>query len=648
MVFTLNFTLFKCLNRASRLSILCFVALSVSSFAQKEVALSSPNGNIKLSFSKKQHPCLAYNLIVNTNKIIDFSPLGFEIDSIHQSEKWSIIKIHRKTVNTFWKPRWGKRAKVKEHYNEIIFELKNSNNQFKHYLNIEARAYDDGIAFRYVIPQKSSYASSSSKELTEFRFAQNYTSWFYNKEYPNIGPEKLMESDGIRLPPMTIKAENDLYFAIHEADLRFGEPLTLNAKRNSNTFTIHSKPGVLTQGYQSAWRVILIGKTAGSLIDSHLIELLNPDSVGDFSWVKPGVSVWDWRIDGAKIDGFTYGMNYESWVRMIDFAALNHIQSLILDANWYGPEHETDSNPLDYQKSQDVIKIIQYGKQKNVGVWLYLNDVGGRKYPIEKTLEQYSNWGASGIKYGFMNGTPQEKNEWTRKITALCAKNKLLCNFHDDPVHPYGQMRTYPNALTREFCHSQLDAHRVFIPKTFVTSVFVNMIAGPIDMDNGMFDLRQGNTTRIDENKPVPSTLVSEAARTLIVFSGVTVLPDIPEFYNKYPDLLKFISLQTMPWQESKTLSGEIGEYIVMARKSSKNVWLVGAANNETARTIDIPMSFLSSGNYKVTLIQDGENADYLTNREVFKVEKMTVTPTQKIKVRLAPGGGSCLIIKRI
>ena len=138
-----------------------------------------------------------------------------------------------------------------------------------------------------------------------------------------------------------------------------------------------------------------------------------------------------------------------------------------------------------------------------------------------------------------MRGNPEEKNHRTRLITELCAKNKLLCNFHDGPVHPYGQMRTWPNAVTREFCFAQLDSKRVFQPKTFVTSVFVNMLAGPIDMNNGFFDLRQGKTTRVDNPMECPSTLVAEAARTLITFSGATIIPDIPEFYQKYPELLR-------------------------------------------------------------------------------------------------------------
>jgi hypothetical protein len=187
-----------------------------------------------------------------------------------------------------------------------------------------------------------------------------------------------------------------------------------------------------------------------------------------------------------------------------------------------------DTDPVKGGKVEQVKAIIAYGKTRNVGVWLYLNDVGGRKFPLEETLKQYGEWGAAGVKYGFMNGSPEEKNRRTRLITGLCAKNKLLCDYHDYPVHPYGQMRTWPNAVTREFCQAQLDGHKVFQPQTFVTSVFVNMLSGPLDMNNGLADLTQAG--RVDHGVPVPSTLTAEVARTLIVFSGATVIPDLPEY----------------------------------------------------------------------------------------------------------------------
>jgi alpha-glucosidase len=315
----------------------------------------------------------------------------------------------------------------------------------------------------------------------------------------------------------------------------------------------------------------------------------------------------------------------------------------VLDANWYGPEFSKESDPLKGGKAMDVQNIIKYGKQKGVGVWLYLNDVGGKKFPIEKTLEQYGQWGASGVKYGFMAGNPEEKNIRTRMITELCAKNKLLVNFHDLPVHPYGQMRTWPNAVTREYCKAQLDGKEIFYPKTFVTSVFVNTIAGPVDMNNGMFDLRQGRTTRKDNNMEVPSTVVAEAARTLITFSGATIIPDIPEYYQKYPELLGFLSAQKMPWKESKTLAGEIGEYIVTMRQASDGVYLIGAATNEKERTLKIPMSFLPQGIFKAEIIEDGDTAHYLTNRESYKVMQKNITRKDTFNVKLAPGGGACI-----
>ena len=220
----------------------------------------------------------------------------------------------------------------------------------------------------------------------------------------------------------------------------------------------------------------------------------------------------------------------------------------------------------------------------------------------------------------------------------------MHCDYHDGPVHPYGQMRTYPNAVTREFCHSQLDAHRVFIPKTFVTTVFVNMLSGPIDMNNGVFGVQTG---RVDNPSAAPSTLVSEAARTLIVFSGATIIPDIPETYRKYPDLLAFIAAEQQPWLESKTLSGVIGEHIVMARQAADGTWLVGAATDEAARELDIPLAFLDKGSYEATIIQDGDDAHYQTKRESLKTEKRQVKSTDTIHVKLAPGGGACVLLKK-
>lgn len=621
----------------------CGGASASAAFTQK---LESPDKRLSVSVCQSEEGILSYSFSADGKPLIQESSLGFSSEKGGKipSTDWTASDVSSRSENAVWKPVWGKRSSVPDQFNELTINLTGKSAELPR-MQLVFRIYNDGVAFRYMVPSSETKMLSQVEEVTEYDFAGDYTAWFYNGERHNIGPKKLSECAGRFSPVMTVQVDENNFMALHEADLSLGAPLSLQSGKGEDSFSVSPQKRNLSPGEATAWRVVMYGKTPGAMVDSHLIELLNPAPAGDFSWVKPGVAVWDWRIDGAQIDGFTYSMSYPSWIRMVDFAAEQGLRHLVLDANWYGPEHEANSNPVENEKAQDVQRLLKYAKEKGVGVWLYLNDVGGRKYDIAKTLQQYGEWGASGVKYGFMSGSPEEKNAWTRRITELCAKNRLLVNFHDGPVHPYGQMRTWPNAVTREYCQAQLDAHRVFEPKTFVTSVFVNMLAGPIDMNNGMFDLRQGKTTRVDENQPVPSTLVSEAARTLIVFSGATILPDIPEFYKKYPDLLRFIAAQKMPWKESKTLKGQIGEYIVMMRET-EDAYLVGAATNESARDIDIPLSFLPEGECEMLLIQDGKDAHYLTNREVLSSETRKVTRKDTVPVHLAPGGGACLLIK--
>ena len=603
--------------------------------------VKSPSKDIVFSLEVNDEGLLTYSITADGVLVMDRSETGFgsgeeapaKVTGI--SPKGKTIRVRQE-----WKPLWGKRSVVPDRYNGRDFTV-----DFPALgtATLQVRVYDDGAAFRF-----TGLRAGNLTERTRFNFAGDYTAWFYNGERHNIGPEKLSESSGERLPLMTVRAADDCYLALHEAALGTdGWPMRLRSEAGSTSFEIIPEAIQTENPYTSAWRVLMFARTPGGLVDSHLLELLNPEPQGDFSWVKPGVALWDWRIDGAVWDGYHYGMNYDSWTRMIDFAAEQGFSHLVLDANWYGPEFSADSDPVKGDKARDVQRIIQYGRSKGVGVWLYLNDVAGTRYPIEETLSQYEQWGAAGVKYGFMNGTPLEKNRKTQEITALCAKHHLLVDYHDYPVHPFGQMRTWPNAVTREYCKAQLDGHQIFQPKTFVTSVFVNMVAGPVDMNNGFMELHQGSTTRKDNSQEVPSTATGEIARTMITWSGATVIPDIPEYYHKYPALLEFLSAEKQPWRESRTLAGEIGSYIVMMRQNADGDFLVAAATDESERTLTIPMSFLPKGSWTATVNTDAEDTDFRTNRETFRTGTQTVTNRSSVTVRLAPGGGACILLKR-
>ena len=620
-------------------SFFCRVSAHIQSYEVK-----SPDKMIsfKLNLDLEQQTLL-YKITVDGVDVIDWSNLGY-VNNLEETpfaldSKPLYNRPHK--YKSVWKPLWGKRAQVKDVYNYALYYISCNIGQ----MSLAVQVYNDGVAFKL-----NGHSETVCYENTEFNFAGDYTAWYYNGERHNIGPEKLSDANGERLPIMIVKAADDLYLGLHEANLNDGGwPMRLQSESGSTSFkVIPEKISEKRWGYSGAWRVLMVGKTPGDLVDSHLIELLNPEPEGDFSWVRPGVYLWDWRIDGAVWDGYHYGMNYDSWTRMIDFAAEQGLQGLVLDANWYGPEFEKDSDPTKGDKARDVQRIIKYGKDEGVGVWLYLNDVAGTNYPIEETLAQYEEWGASGVKYGFMNGNPQEKNRKTQEITALCAKHHLMVDYHDYPVHPFGQMRTWPNAVTREYCKAQLDGRQIFQPKTFVTSAFVNMVAGPIDQNNGFLELHQGRTTRKDNNQEVPSTVTGEIARTLITWSGATVIPDIPEYYRKYPALLEFLSAEKQPWQESITLAGEIGEYIVMARQNKDGDWLIGAATNEDGRTLSVPLSFLSKGKYTATVSTDADDTHYRTNRETYKTEDPQVVNKKSVlELKLAPGGGACVLIKK-
>ncbi len=292
--------------------------------------------------------------------------------------------------------------------------------------------------------------------------------------------------------------------------------------------------------------------------------------------------------------------------------------------------------------------LIKYADKQGVKILLYINDVARYNYDFEQTLATYKKWGAAGIKYGFMKGRGQKKVTDTREIVELCAKYNLVCDFHDGPVPPSGDRRTYPNYLTREFCHAQADATRSFTPRTFCTTVFCNMLAGPLDMCNGFLTLNGIEKVRPKVFKPINSTVVAEAARVLITFSGLSILPDTPDSYESKRDLFEFIAKLPMNWDETKILNGAIGEYITTARKAG-NKWFVASACNEEGATLPILLDFLDADkSYEAKIYEDTPETHYITNKEAYQIRTITVKKGDRLEAKLAPGGGHCLYISPV
>jgi len=606
----------------------------------QERGLRSPDGRLVVQVKVVKGRCV-YELHRRGRELIASSGLGLEIGDM-AINAWRETGRKSRSHDATWRPVWGKREQVRDRYSELVVSLVASQAEAPQ-LDVVFRAYDDGVALRYVLRAgaKTPKTMRIGKDLTEFNFAADHPAWFYNGERANIS-ETLSAAKGRRRLPATVKVSDSCYLAIHEAALEKFSWMDLVGAAGSPSFKVQIHPCDVALPFSSPWRVVMAGDEPGRLVDSDMLANLNPPcAIKDTSWIKPGVSFWDWRAAGHKVDGFTYDLSMPSWKRFVDLASSSGIPYLLLDADWYGPEFSKTSDPTSTEK--DVPALIRYAKGKGVGVFLYLNDVGATKHGLDRVLRAFSNWGAVGVKYGFMRKAPgKPKVDWTRKVISLCAKYKLMCDFHDGPVPPSGDQRTWPNCLTREYCHAQSDAKRAFTPSTFTTAVFVNGLAGPLDMNNGMLDLNNSKRQRPKVFAQIPSTITAEAARTLIVFSGLTVVPDSADSYRKHPGLLAFIAAQKMPWLESRTLAGRIGRYIVTMRRTGKT-YLVGAASNEEARTLTIGLDFLGKGEYEAAICRDAPDAHYMKNREAYRTEKRTVTAADTLKITLAPGGGCCV-----
>jgi alpha-glucosidase len=243
-----------------------------------------------------------------------------------------------------------------------------------------------------------------------------------------------------------------------------------------------------------------------------------------------------------------------------------------------------------------------------------------------------------------MRGTGQEKVLHTREVVRLCAKYKLLVNFHDNPVPPSGDTRTWPNLIAREYCHAQADAKRSYFPETAVSAAFINMLTGPLDMTNGWYDLNNAQT-RFRVFQPIPGTVAAETAKMLVYYSGLMVLPDAPEEYEKKADLFEFIKNLPDSYDELKVLGGTPDTYISMARKKGEN-WYIGSLTNRDERTLQIPLTFLDkSKKYKAIIYEDAPDSHYLDNKEAYQIRIIEVTPDTVLDVSLAPGGGCGIAI---
>ncbi|WP_405563477.1 glycoside hydrolase family 97 catalytic domain-containing protein [Polaribacter sp. Asnod6-C07] len=617
--------------------------LQYSCAKQPHLELVSPDGKLTVKLDNSENK-LTYNLYKNDTEIILNSKI-----SILQNSKVEVVNTKQKQVNKSWNPVWGQFSEINNHYNELEVTL--------NYEGVPAtlfiRSYINGLAFRFKVSELPK--NSTSSFFIEYGLSnksQLYSPAGSGKLLEPVSVENLTQLDTKKHHlkiPLVAEVSQDKYVSILESDLISAsgfDVMSLQIDKQSKQLISKNDFTSKEDNIITPWRVILVEDTIGDLlINTVSLNVAAENKIKDPSWIKPGKTLWDWRVHGytAK-DGFTYGIDNESYYRFIDFAAENDIEYFMIDDAWYT---HVEPGKMTLSEKLDLEKVIEYAKEKEVELLLYYDRRHGN-YGDKELFPYYKSLNMKGIKYGFMG----PKVPFTRDAIRLSAESNLLIDFHDGPVPFTGVSRTYPNAITREFCHAQQDYRKAFTPKTFIRMALINALQGPLDMNNGIFDVTSVNAGERQKGpkkrNSLQTTSVAEAARTLIIFSGLVCIPDAPEAYAEKLDLFEFI--KEMPvgkWDETKILHAKMDAYISTARRHGDE-WFIGSVHSKGG-TLDFSLDFLKENKtYTVTYYEDTKETNSKTNPEAYQVRTATVKKGDVIKANIVAGSGHCMWIRPV
>jgi alpha-glucosidase len=637
--------------------------------APSDRRLASPDGKIEIWLSDDGG--LDYQVRLDGGALLAPSRLGLEFEGgVALGPRARIEKESRLSNDSSWEDRFGRRRVVRDHYNELRLTLSESSHTF----GLIVRAYDNGVAFRYDLPVESGLGKFVlTRERTEFAFPGDYTGWVGDPnaasecQYPRRSLHTIQAGQNVL--PLLVETPR-AYVAIAESDLRDWAGMFITGN-GSSTVTALLAPRADRHGAVvsetprlSPWRVLMIARTPAELLGQDLIATLaSPSRIADVSWIKPGISAWDawWTgidpyLDGPK--GLTAHGSTESDKEYIDFAAEMGWPYQLADWYWYqnmssydAPLHhgapEPGKPPIDFEKSMpyiDMPAIFAHARQRGVRliVWLHSDDLN--RYGVEKGLDLLGRWGAAGAKIDFLNSDSQETVAWTERVIEAAARRHLLVDFHGT-YKPAGLARTWPNFITQEGVLGN-EYHKINLsvtPLHTVTLPFTRGLLGPMDFTPGGFRNRTTAEFRITSPAEVIGTRARQLAEPVIYFSPLTVLCDSPANYRGQPGLEFYRGLPTV-WDDSVTLSAEVGKHIVLARRSGDR-WYVAAMNGDEPLTLRVPLSFLGEGTWTLRSFADGP--DSARRPELVVESSRPTTAAETISIFLAPAGGFAAVLRR-
>ncbi|MDR2683215.1 MAG: glycoside hydrolase family 97 protein [Dysgonamonadaceae bacterium] len=630
--------------------------VAVNLFAQTGTTVQSPDGNYVFTFYQKQKTentaQMYYRVSYKNRTVIEESELGLLIENrLFESalgvpndtfERWGDnlkrVDTERNTVNWTWKPVYGERSVYHDNYNEIVLKFQKGNAQtlsagesnegydkrFFYFMNIIVRAYNEGVAFRYVFPEASNgLFLHITGEQTQFAFPEG-TLAYYEKWAQ--GPYSLLPlqdwTDECERP-LTLKLANGLTVAVGEAGLTdFARMKFRLSDKKNNTLqsSLYDSVDIITP-YHVPWRWIAVAEKPTQLIENNylILNLNKACAIENTAWIQPGKAIRITRLNQA--DALKY----------VDFAAERNLQYVHLDVGWYGKEFlvESDATTVDSTKNLNIPGLVEYAGKKGIGVFLYVNQRALSRQ-LDEILPLYKKWGIKGIKFGFVQVGNQHWTTWLHDAVRKCAEHQLLVDIHDE-YRPTGFSRTYPNLLTQEGIRGNEEfpdaTHNTILP-------FTRFLVGAGDYTICYFDPR------------IKTTHAHQLALAAVYYSPLQFLYwyDTPDRYNGEPEVEFFDNVPTV-WDDTHVIDGAIGEYVSIARRSGDE-WFVGAITNNDTREISIPLAFLDKGEkYIAKIYTDDDKVQ--TNTKVAVTEKV-VSQKDVLRFQLKASGGVAIQFESI
>lgn len=658
--------------------------LSLPAWAQQVIAsAASPGKVIDVEVQLENGGKLAYKVKRRGKDIISPSRLGFNLLNAHKLDGG--FKLRTQAVSdhdSTWEQPWGERQFVRNRYRELRVEVEQEN-RGKRRLAIVFRIYDDGVGFRYEFPDQAQLREVGIlDELTEFTVAQPATAWWIPAaELPGL-EEVIRKSPlaeiGIANTPLTLRLDDGTHVAFHEAALVDYASMWLRKvdgqKLRAMLVPSSHGPAVVRKGaFTTPWRTMQIADNAAGLYMSDLVLNLNePNKLGDVSWVKPAkfVGVW-WEMHlqtGTWNAGPKHAANTANTKRYIDFAAKNGFRGVLVEGWNRGWESDWGHGGADFSFTEsypdfDLPGLAAYAKSKGVHL-IGHHETGANLPAYEKQMDAayrlYAKHGVDSVKSGYVHdaGTMQfagadgkvyyghyDSQDGVRhflKAVTEAAKHRIAIDTHE-PIKDTGLRRTYPNWMTREGARG-VEYNAWGNPPNSVDHeaklVFTRMLSGPMDYTPGVLSLVGA------EGKVFNSTQAKQLANFVVIYSPLAMAADLPENYEKYPAAFKFIKDVPTDWADTRVINGAVGEYATIARRDRHSAdWYVGAVTDGQARTLALPLSFLDAGKtYVAEIYRDGDQADYRSERRFdLVVEKRNVTAKDVLQLKLAPGGGQAI-----